>query len=617
MADETVDIDVNVNTNTDQAEGSFKRLQSQIRETTTLLQEAEAAGDAVSFKKYKSQLDDLQDQLEITNLKQQQFDDTLAAAPGPLGKAGQAVKAFDGAMKFLAANPVIAILAGLAAILFAVKAALDKSAKGTEALSKVTEAFGNIVTPIIDFIAAVAVPVLEAYATAINAVASFLGLVNEEQVKSQKEYRQYAIDVKKANAALQNQIDVLEAKGNKEAEIAKKSKEIIDGEIKLLEKKRAAFGILTAEEEAQLVTLQGKKAVIDAKEQTRLAKVAEDAKKAREEESKNQIIFTKKLEDITTESIANGVEQAKQARANKYREDLVALETDLRFIKMSDTAKNLYRSQLKEAYDQDVAKINRDAKIKEFQDELDILQAQRLTLLAGTDAYLANALAIEENAYQQKILAAEGNAKKLQAIETEHEANIKNIRLQAAIAEKQIQLDRLAVISSIGSSLGQLAGKNKALAIAAITIEKAAAIGSIVANVGIANLKAVAASPLTLGQPWVTINTISGALAAAATIAAGIKAIQEINAVQVPGSTAGSGGSGGSTAAPAFAAPAIGAPQIGATSAQTGTIAGIAAGTMAGNNSTDRPLQTYVVGNQITTQQQLDRRLRTMARLGG
>jgi len=617
MADETVDIDVNVNTNTDQAEGSFKRLQSQIRETTTLLQEAEAAGDAVSFKKYKSQLDDLQDQLEITNLKQQQFDDTLAAAPGPLGKAGQAVKAFDGAMKFLAANPVIAILAGLAAILFAVKAALDKSAKGTEALSKVTEAFGNIVTPIIDFIAAVAVPVLEAYATAINAVASFLGLVNEEQVKSQKEYRLYATEVKKANAALQNQIDVLEAKGNKEAEIAEKSKEIIDGEIKLLEKKRAAFGILTAEEEAQLVTLQGKKAVIDAKEQTRLAKVAEDAKKAREEESKNQIIFTKKLEDITTESIANGVEQAKQARANKYREDLVALETDLRFIKMSDTAKNLYRSQLKEAYDQDVAKINRDAKIKEFQDELDILQAQRLTLLAGTDAYLANALAIEENAYQQKILAAEGNAKKLQAIETEHEANIKNIRLQAAIAEKQIQLDRLAVISSIGSSLGQLAGKNKALAIAAITIEKAAAIGSIVANVGIANLKAVAASPLTLGQPWVTINTISGALAAAATIAAGIKAIQEINAVQVPGSTAGSGGSGGSTAAPAFAAPAIGAPQIGATSAQTGTIAGIAAGTMAGNNSTDRPLQTYVVGNQITTQQQLDRRLRTMARLGG
>ena len=610
MADETVDIDVNINTNTDQAEGSFKRLQSQIRETTTLLQEAEAAGDQVAFKKYKSQLDDLQDQLEITNLKQQQFDDTLAAAPGPLGKAGQAVKAFDGALKFLAANPIIAILAGLAAILFAVKEALDKTTEGQAALSTVTEAFGNIITPIIQFISAVAVPVVGLFADAVNGLAIALGLVNEEQVAAQEEYRKYAIDVKTANAALQGQIDVLEAKGEKEADIAGRSKQIIDNEISLLEKKRAAFGKLTAEEEAQIIALQNKKLVIDAKEQARLIKVAEEAVKIKAE-------FQNKLDQIDIDAIKNEANRAIGARQEKYFEDKKALEKDLEFIKLSNDEKNYYRAQLQLAADQDIAKINRDAKIKAFQDDLDILQAQRLTLLAGTDAYLANALAIEENAYQQKIIAAEGNAKKLQAIEIEHEANLANIRLQAAIAEKQIQLDRLAVISSIGSSLGQLAGKNKALAIAAITIEKAAAIGSIVANVGIANLKAVAASPLTLGQPWVTINTISGALAAAATIAAGIKAIQEINSVQVPGSTASSGGSGGSTAAPAFAAPAIGAPQIGATSAQTGTIAGIAAGTMAGNNSTDRPLKAYVVGNDITTEQQLNRRLRTMARLGG
>ena len=609
MADETVDIDVNVNTNTDQAEGSFKRLQSQIKETTTLLQAAEAAGDTVSFKKYKAQLDDLQDQLEITNLKQQQFDDTLAAAPGPLGKAGQAVKAFDGAMKFLAANPVIAILAGLAAILFAVKEALDKSAEGTEALSTVTEAFGNIITPIINFIAAVAVPVVGLFADAVNGLAIALGLVNEEQVAAQEGYRKSAIETKKANAELQNQIDLLEAKGNKEAEVAKKSKEIIDKDIALLVLKRTAFGKLTAEEEAQIIALQNKKLVIDAKEQARLIKVAEEAVKIKAE-------FQNKLDQIDIDAIKNEANRAIGARQEKYFEDKKALEKDLEFIKLSNDEKNYYRAQLQLAADQDIAKINRDAKIKAFQDDLDILQAQRLTLLAGTDAYLANALAIEENAYQQKIIAAEGNAKKLQAIEIEHEANLANIRLQAAIAEKQIQLDRLAVISSIGSSLGQLAGKNKALAIAAITIEKAAAIGSIVANVGIANLKAVAASPLTLGQPWVTINTISGALAAAATIAAGIKAIQEINSVQVPGSTASSGGSGGSTAAPAFAAPAIGAPQIGATSAQTGTIAGITAGTMAANKSTDRPLKAYVVGNDITTEQQLNRRLRTMARLG-
>ena len=38
---------------------------------------------------------------------------------------------------------------------------------------------------------------------------------------------------------------------------------------------------------------------------------------------------------------------------------------------------------------------------------------------------------------------------------------------------------------------------------------------------------------------------------------------------------------------------------------------------MAANQSTDRPLKAYVVGNDITTEQQLNRRLRTMTRLGG
>jgi hypothetical protein len=514
-------------------------------------------------------------------------------------------------MKFLAANPIIAILAGLAAILFAVKEAMEKTTEGQKALSQITEAFGNIITPIIEFISAVAVPVVQLFADVVNGLAVALGLVNEEQVAAQESYKQYAIDVKKANAELQGQIDILEAKGEKEADIAGRSKQIIDNEISLLEKKRAAFGVLSAEEEAQIVSLQNKKAVIDAKEQTRLAKVAEEAIKAKNE-------LNKKLDQIDIDAIKNKEVADISARQSKYFNDLRDLEKDLEFIKLSEERKAYYREQLQLAAQQDIDEINKNARIKAFQDDLDILQAQRLTLLAGTDAYLANGLAIEENAYQQKIENAEGNAKKLQAIEIEHEANLANIRLQAAIAEKQLQLDRLAVIGGIGNSLAQLAGKNKALAIAAITIEKAAAVGSIVVNTQIANLKAVAASPLTFGQPWVTINTIAGVLAAAAAIASGVKAIQEINSVQVPGSTAGSGGSGGSTATPAFAAGGnIGAPQIGPTSAQQGTIAGITAGTMAANNSTDRPIKAYVVGNDVTTEQQLQRRLRTMARLGG
>jgi hypothetical protein len=38
---------------------------------------------------------------------------------------------------------------------------------------------------------------------------------------------------------------------------------------------------------------------------------------------------------------------------------------------------------------------------------------------------------------------------------------------------------------------------------------------------------------------------------------------------------------------------------------------------MAAKNSSNRPLRAYVVGNDITSEQQLQRRIRAAARLGG
>jgi hypothetical protein len=168
MADETVEIDVNIDVNTNEAEGSFTRLQTQIRETRTALQAAAAAGDSVNFSRLKGQLDGLEDSLEVVTLKQVQFDDALVAAPGPIGKAGQALKGFDGVLKLLSANPIVAILAGLAAVLTAVVAALSKTKEGTAALTAVTDAFGNILQPVIKFISDAAVPVFRAFADIVN-----------------------------------------------------------------------------------------------------------------------------------------------------------------------------------------------------------------------------------------------------------------------------------------------------------------------------------------------------------------------------------------------------------------------------------------------------------------
>jgi hypothetical protein len=56
---------------------------------------------------------------------------------------------------------------------------------------------------------------------------------------------------------------------------------------------------------------------------------------------------------------------------------------------------------------------------------------------------------------------------------------------------------------------------------------------------------------------------------------------------------------------------------MGATASQNGTLTSIVGQSLDQNNSQLRPIQAYVVGNQVTTQQQLDRRISAAARLGG
>ena len=70
-----------------------------------------------------------------------------------------------------------------------------------------------------------------------------------------------------------------------------------------------------------------------------------------------------------------------------------------------------------------------------------------------------------------------------------------------------------------------------------VYLEKAVAVAGIVANTALANAKAVAAFPLTLGQPWVTLNSVSAGIAIAGV---GLAAGQALSVINNP---AGGGGS--------------------------------------------------------------------------
>jgi hypothetical protein len=186
-------------------------------------------------------------------------------------------------------------------------------------------------------------------------------------------------------------------------------------------------------------------------------------------------------------------------------------------------------------------------------------------------------------------------------------------------ARAEIQNAQLDLAAQFGGLLKTLAGENKKVAIAGVVVEQAAAIGKILVNTGIANAKAVAASPLTFGAPWVAINSISAALSIASSIAAGVKAIQQINsagsgggAVSGGGSIPGRAGGGSAPAVPQIERTTV--PQIVGTTGQATPGAQIA-GTLA--QSSGKPIRAYVVSGDVTSQQALDRRTTRAATFSG
>ena len=158
-------------------------------------------------------------------------------------------------------------------------------------------------------------------------------------------------------------------------------------------------------------------------------------------------------------------------------------------------------------------------------------------------------------------------------------------------------------IVSIGGKKLEKVGK--ALAIADVVRSSVKSISETVSSTGVANAKAVAASPLTGGMPFVGINTVKAALSIGSTIASATKSIQSIkgNAKTVsPQSIPSNGGGGGASVPPAF--NVVGA-------SDTNQLADAIGG------QSQKPVQAYVVGNDVTTSQSMDRAIIDDASLGG
>jgi hypothetical protein len=276
----------------------------------------------------------------------------------------------------------------------------------------------------------------------------------------------------------------------------------------------------------------------------------EEEKRAAEERRKEELAQFRRAE----EDYNNG--QKIIADAKKANEDSLLTENEIKV-----NAEN-------EAYAQKIAKL------QEFNLSTEEVEREHKRKLAELNDEYFNSEAEKAIAKTEK---QKEEADKQKAIEEALE------QAKQAVREKG-----LSNVSNIGQQLQVLAGKNKEVAKAGLIVEGAVGVANIVSSTMQANAKAVAAFPLTGGQPFTTINTISGALSAAAQIkavATGLKALGGGSAPSAPSMSAGNGGA----TPPTVAFNNTAENQIGQSIART--------------QAEQPPLQVTVLESDITTAQ--------------
>jgi len=215
-----------------------------------------------------------------------------------------------------------------------------------------------------------------------------------------------------------------------------------------------------------------------------------------------------------------------------------------------------------------------------------------------------------EYARQQKIQdaknqnAEEGAEKRKEIAEKELSDRINEMK-----QEESMRQGKLKSVSGFLKGLQNIAEaggkKSRALAIAGIITDQVSSVSQIISNLGIANAKSLSKSPSTFGQPWIAFNTIKAVGEIAMGLSASRKAISNLKSKPTTPSTpppvtdgGGGGGGGASTDVPT---PSLAQPSLSVNQGGMNQLAEALGETP--------PVQAFVVSNDVTTAQSLDRNI--------
>lgn len=175
------------------------------------------------------------------------------------------------------------------------------------------------------------------------------------------------------------------------------------------------------------------------------------------------------------------------------------------------------------------------------------------------------------------------------------------LALEKAVADgkKEIQQQSFDVLEQGISLFSSFAGKNKAIQKGLLIAESAVGIAKIITSTQAANAGALAtpqaiATSGAAAIPVITLNTVKASIGIAANIAATAKAMQSLGGGGGSASVGGAGGAGGSAPPPPPQFNIVGQSGTNQLAQSIGAKQG-------------QPIQAYVVGNEVTSQQALDR----------
>ena len=396
-----------------------------------------------------------------------------------------------------------------------------------------------------------------------------------------------------------------------------------------------------ADRRAKAEIIQRKLLVDRAKANREIAKLREQAEDREKFSAEERIEFIKKAAKLDDEITAKEIARVKLLRDAKKEEnalgksttedklalaqleaELIGLETQRFSKKRALTARQtaLTRENIAEENRLAQEKINLQKQIAEAEantiDEKRDLQLQKEqekydALIEQAEANNLNTDELELSRNERLLemrqqFAEEDDAIKAKSVEEQAKLDKKKLDDQIASIQAEEE-NRQAQIGQVGSAIGNMQkifsafGKeSKALAIAGIVTEQVSAISKIISNTAVANAKAVAATPLTAGMPFVAINNVTAGLSIAGSVAGAVKAISDLkgNKKSASGGKAPSVGGGGGSAN-VSTPPAFNIVGASGTDQLADAIGG----------QSQQPVQAYVVSNDVSTAQSMDRNI--------